>query len=354
MASEIERPTLQQIQQRVFADVRAELPGDEPTVPLSTEYAMSVAVAGASHLKHGRIDYAARQQLPDTADFEGVARWAGILGVPVQQPAKASGSVIAFGTFGSTISTGETLVFPNDDLTYTVTADATVPIIGQVEVFIEATETGAAYNLADKTILVFDNPPAGIDSETIAFRLEFGSDLETRDQLLERVLYRLQGGKLIGKPGDWEAWAREFSGVTRSWEVANLQGAGTVVVFFVFDNDPVSIFPTPTVVSTVEADIQSKAPTMATTIGSAPANSPLDLEISISPDTPDIRTSVELELEDMLLREATAKGFTLSLSKISEAISRAPGEESNTLISPTEDQEYNVGTIPTLGDITWS
>ena len=354
MASEIERPTLQQIQQRVFADVRAELPGDEPTVPLSTEYAISVAVAGASHLKHGRIDYAVRQQLPDTADFEGVARWAGLLGVPIQQPAKATGSITAFGTAASTISTGETLVFPNDDLTYTVTADATIPAIGQVEVFIEASETGAAYNLADKSILVFDNPPAGVDSEAIVFTLDGGSDLETKDQLLERVLFRLQGGKLIGKPGDWEAWAREYSGVTRAWEVANLQGAGTVVVYFVFDNDPVSIFPNSATVALVEADIQSKAPTTATTVGSAPANSPLDLEISISPDTPGIRTSVELELEDMLLREATAKGFTLSLSKITEAISRAPGEESNTLISPTVDQTYNVGTIPTLGTITWS
>ena len=354
MVSNVQRPELGQIVQRGLADLRAELAGSEPTVPLSTEYAIVVANAGASHLKHGRIDYAMRQQFPRTADLEGVSRHASVYAIPIQQPKKSSGIAVVLGSAGAAIPIGQTMVFANLDLVYVVTAAVTIPAIGQVKVFIEAVNTGAAANLADKTILTLESPPAGVESEAIVLTLTGGSDLENRDQLLKRVEFREQGGKLVGKPGDWEEWAREYSGVTRAWEVPMTGGPGTMGIFFVFDNDPVSIFPDVATVALVQVAVSTKAPSLATVIAYSPDNQPLDPEISITPDSPEVRTSVQLELEAMILREGTAKGFTLSISKIREAISRAPGEEANTLISPVVDQVYPVGSLPTLGTIAWS
>lgn len=336
----------------MFSDFRSEQPGSEPTVPVSTEFAYVVAGSGASHLKHGRIDYAIRQQHPTTADEEGVFRWAGVLGIPIQQPEKSTGTALAFGSNGSTITIGETLVFQDDDQTYVVTANATIPAIEQVEIFIEAVTAGAAGRLASKSILNFESPPAGVQSTVTVLEMTGGQDLETADHMLSRILVRLGGGKDIGKPSDWEEWAFQ-SGASRAWEVKGLGGPGSVGIFFVLDNDPVSIFPDAATVATFQSEIEAKAPTPATTIATAPVDDPLDIQVVITPDTPDIRSAVELELEDMLLREVTAKGFTLTLSKISEAISRAPGEDSNVLVSPVVDQTYAVGTIPTLGIITF-
>ncbi len=365
MASNITRPTLAEIQARVFADFRAELAGDEPTLPASTEFAFVVAIAGASHLKHGRIDYAMRQQFPDTADEEGLHHWASILGVPVQQPTKAIGDVNASGTPLTAIPINSELTDPNTNDLYITTAASVIGAGGDVVVPVEAVETGLQGNKAIFTTLNFTTPIPNVDSEVTVLGsfilatgviegLFGGAGLESNDLLLERVLFRLQGGKLIGKPGDWEAWALEYPGNTRAWEVVNFQGPGTMGIFFVIDTNPVIIFPGPALIALVEADITAKAPTASTTIALGPTGDPLNPEIIVSPDTPDIRTAVELELEDMLLREASAKGFTLALSKITEAISRAPGEDSNILVSPVVDQVYPVGTIPVLGTITFS
>lgn len=365
MASNITRPTLSSIQRRVQADFRAELPGDEPTIPLSTEFAFSVAIAGASHLKHGRIDYLGRQQFADTADSEGLDHHASIFGITRLQPQKANGNVLATGVATTAIPIGTGLTSPNDDLLFITTAAAVIGPGGQAVIPVEAVATGAAGNKQLFTSLELSSPIVNVDGTVIvqgvldiitgvSFGLISGADLESDDLLLERYLFRVQGGKLIGKPGDWEAWALEYPGVTRAWEVPNISGPGTVGVFFVTDDDPSGPIPGALLVSLVGTDITAKAPTMATTIALAPLEVTLDPEISISPDTPEVRTAVELELEDMLLREASAKGFTLSLSKITEAISRAPGEDSNTLISPVADQVYALGSLPTLGTITWS
>ena len=365
MASNIERPTLAEIQRRVFADFRAELPGNEPTIPLSTEFAFCVAIAGASHLKNGRIDYAMRQQFADTADTEGLDHHASVWGITRLQPQKSQGSVQATGTAGTAIPIASGLTSPNDDLLFVTTAAAVIGLGGQVIVPIEAVATGSAGNKNVFTKLEFSTPIPNVDADVtvqgvfdiitgVSSGLITGADLESDDLLLERLLFRIQGGKLIGKPGDWEAWALEYPGVTRAWEVPNISGPGTIGVFFVTDDDPVSVIPGAPLVALVDVDITAKAPTPATTIALAPTEVQIDQEISISPDTPEVRTAVELELEDMLIREASAKGFTLSLSKITEAISRAPGEDSNVLILPATDQVYALGELPTLGSITWS
>jgi len=340
-----ERPTIDEIQQRAYADFRAELPGDEPTILLQTEYAFVAAQAGMSHLKHGRISYAMRQQFPDTADSEGLDHWASVWGVQRQQPQKASGSVTAFGTPGSAITIGDILSFPQEDLNYVVTANADVPAIGQVQVFAEAENTGSQYVIADKTLLQFTSPPAGVNSETIVLDMEGGTDLESDSLLLSRVLFRIQSGKLVGKPGDWEQWALQVPGATRAWELAGFQGPGSMGVFFVIDNDPVSVIPNVAQVADMQTYLDDNAPTAYTNVAVAPADSPLNIVITLTPDTPDIRSAIESEISALLIRDATPLQYLLTFASLTEAVSRGTtGTFSFTF--PLSNIQYNLGFMP--------
>ena len=354
-----ERPTLDQIQQRAYADFRAELPGDEPTIRLTTEYAFVAALAGMSHLKHGRIDYAIRQQFPDTADSEGLDRWASVWGVPRQQPQKATGTVTTTGVPASSIPAGTQISSPQDDLLYEVTALTAIAASGDASVPVQALEPGAAYNKQIKTILQFTSPPAGVNSEVVVEGvatndgIQGGTDLESDEVLQGRVLARIQGGKLIGKPGDWVQWALQVSGVTRAWESAGFLGAGSVGVFFVTDDNPISAVPAPIVVTNVQTFLDQEAPLPVTNVATAPADVPLSLTIGLTPDTADIRSAVESEIEDMLLRESTPLGFTLTTVVIEQAIQRAVGEGTFNLTSPSTNQTYTLGNIPLTYSITW-
>ena len=347
-----ERPTIDEIQQRCYADFRSEMPGDEPTILLQSEYAFVAAQAGMSHVKHGRISNAMRQQFPDTADSEGLDHWASVWGVPRQQPQKAAGSVTAFGAPASVIPLGTPLVSPQDDLTYVTTAAAVIPAIGQVEVFIEADNTGSEYNKADKTLLQFSSPPAGIDAEAIVLELSNGSGLESDTLLVSRVLARIQGGKLIGKPGDWVQWALEVPGTTRAWEQAGFLGPGSIGVFFLRDDDPISAIPDVAQVATMQTYLDTNSPTAYTNLAAAPTDATLPITVTLTPDTPSIRTAVEDEVAAMLIREASPLGFVLALTTITEAIGRGTSGEFS-VTSPIIDITYPLGFLPITFAMTY-
>jgi len=347
-----ERPTLDQIQQRCYADFRAELPGDEPTLPLTTEYAFVAAQSGLSHMKHGRIDYAMRQQFPDTADSEGLDHWASVWGVQRQQPqiANQGSGILVSGTPLTPIPIGTAVVSPTDNLTYTTSAAAALDTFGQAIIPVAADQPGSAYNKAPKTEMQLPSPPAGVNSFAIVAGVTVGitggTDLESDDLLRQRVLERIQQGPIVGRPGDWARLALEVPGTTRSWEQPAFLGPGSIGVFFVLDNDPISAVPNATQVANMQAYLDAEAPLAYTNVALAPADAPLAVSVTIDPDTTDIRNAVEEEIADMLLREATPLGFTLTTVVIDQALARAVGEGTFTRTAPLSDLLYTLGNMP--------
>ena len=344
------RPTLSEIQQRGYADFRSELPGDEPTLPASTEYALVAANSGMSHLKHGRIDFAMRQQFPDTADGEGLDHHLSWWGLSRQQPTFASGNVRATGTPLTLIPAGQQVISPQDSLTYTSQSAVTTDSFGQAIVPVLADAVGSAYNKQPKTILQFSTPPAGIDSQClvdgVAVGITFGTDLESDESALERLLARIQRGPVVGRPGDWARLAREVSGVTRAWEVAGFAGPGSVGVFFTVDNDPISAVPNPAQVAQVQAYIDAEAPIAYTSVVLAPTDDPIVIAVTIDPDTADIRNAIDSEISDLLLRTATPEGFLLTTVELEQAISRGVGTGAFTMTSPGASVAYSLGFMP--------
>ncbi|MEQ9073338.1 MAG: baseplate J/gp47 family protein [Sandaracinaceae bacterium] len=356
------RPTLRTLIDRFRADIRAKTEGGDALLRRSVETVLARAVPGLTHGLHGHLAWVARQLLPDRSEDDQVLRWAALLGMSLRPAEAAVSDAAEFSTLAATIPVG-TLVQRNDGVRYLTTSESNVA--GVVTVGLVAEEPGLAGNADAGTAVSLISPIGGVTTVGVITDPDGahdGTDLETIEQLRVRVLQRLANPPRGGSRGDYVRWALEVPGVTRVWETARIQGAGTVGVQFVTDDELGGPIPTAAKVTEVTAYLEERAPTtLGRAIGgvyvglvvSAPTAYPIDPEIQVTPDTPAVRAAVEAELLDFLRREAEP-GVTIPLSRFEEAISRAEGEESHVLVSPVAAITPATGELPILGTITWS
>lgn len=346
-----QRPTLNEIIERTFADLTSRLALQGALLRRSVVGVLARVLAGASHMLHGHLEWIARQAIPDTAD-EWLPRWAAIWGITRKDAEFAEGSVTFTGTIGGTVIPAGTVLRRSDGVEYTTQADATIAG-GTATATVKASEAGSAGNADAGTTLTLVFPIAGVGSSATvaAGGLTNGSDVESDDDLRARLLARIQQPPHGGAAFDYEQWALEVPGVTRAWVYPLHLGPGTVGVTFVRDDDA-SIIPDAAEVAAVQAHIDQKRPVTADVYVFAPVADPLNFTIQLNPDTAAVRAAVEAELRDLILREAEPGG-TLYLSRIREAISVAAGEFDHVLVSPAADVVSATGHIATFGGITW-
>ncbi|MEO1700405.1 MAG: baseplate J/gp47 family protein, partial [Planctomycetota bacterium] len=185
-----------------------------------------------------------------------------------------------------------------------------------------------------------------------------GADVESDDELRGRVLARLRNPGQGGNQADYVRWALEVPGVTRAWCHPLLNGFGTVGLSFMRDGDP-DPFPSPEAVAQVLTYVDERRP--AGMIGVevfAPTPIPLELTLSIEPDSIQVRTLVEEALAELVYLEGgptpREPQTFLPLSRISEAISSVDGERSHSIQSPAAPPSVTPRQLLVPGAITWS
>lgn len=347
------RPTLAELIDRAASDIETRLPGTDARLRRSNLGVLARIHAGSTHGLYGYLDWLALQLMPDTAEAEHLARWAGIWGVTRKAAAAATGNVTFTGTNGTVIPTG-TLIQRADGAQFATNAEGTISA-ESAAIAVTATVAGADGNTAASTSLTLVSPITGINTATTVASggLSGGSDEEDDESLRDRLLARIQQPPHGGASFDYASWALEVSGVTRAWVYPQELGLGTVTVRFVRDDDA-SIIPDAGEVATVQAYIDSKRPVTAAVTVVAPTVVPLDFEISgLNPNNTTVKAAIEAELEDLLRREAEPGG-TILISHIREAISVAAGEYDHVLVSPTANITHTTGQLATMGTITWS
>lgn len=348
-------PTLNDNRQQIAADIEAHLPGTEARTRRSTLGVLAFALAGAVQGLHAHIDHRHRNMLPDElADAEGVERWARRFKLWYRAATPASGLVTISGTPGATLQAGTTLQFTQDQL-YTTRDSLTLSASsGQVEV--DAVTAGSSGNLPAGARLTLISPVAGIQSAAIvgADGLAGGTDQEGLDGLRDRVHRRMAEPPQGGSLADYETWALEsHTAITRAWATEHEQGAGSVVVRVVCDNQG-SPIPSADVLEACDAYIGERRPAGRRSVYVLPPVAvPVQYQIQAVPNTAPVRAAIEAELRDLHRREA-APGATLPLSHIREAVSIAPGETDNQVLQPTADLIHGVGEMATFGGITWA
>ena len=341
-----ETPTLPELIKRAKEDLQ----GD--ALEQSDAQVLARVHAGALFSIYGYMQWIVKQILPDTADEAMLERQANLRIGGRKQPTQATGSVQVTGTSGAFLPEGTVLQSASGNQYTTVeavTLDGTTATASVV-----STEKGSAMNLDAGETLRLVSPVASIQDEVTVVDpgITGGSDLESVEDLRDRVIRSYQIIPCGGDADDYVTWALEVEGITRAWCIPNHMGAGTVGVFCVRDDDD-PITPDEQELQDVKDHIDSVRPVTANVYVKAPTLKTVNYTISVTPDSAAVRTAVQAALSNLIDSEGDLGG-TIYLSHIRAAVSGATGETDNTVISPTSDVTCAETELPVMGQITWS
>jgi uncharacterized phage protein gp47/JayE len=346
----VERPTLPQLIDQGAAEFESRLPGVAARLRNSVVGIINRVLAGALSALYKYAEWLNDQVWPDRAAEEYLpvhgARW----GVNRLPAAGATGTVQFTGVDGSAIALG-TVVQRSDGVQYATLAAAVIAA-GVANVSVSSVEPGQASNAVLATSLTLTSALPGVNAvATAQTALAGGADVESIEAWRARILARIRKPPQGGADYDYEAWALSVPGVTRAWVAPGEQGAGSVVVRFVRDDDA-SIIPDAGEVAAVQAAIDAVRPVTATVYVVAPVPLVQNFTIAASPNTAEVKAAIEAELQELYRREAEPGG-TMLLSHQREAISSAAGETDHVITVPAANQVHTAGQFPTMGVITW-
>jgi uncharacterized phage protein gp47/JayE len=346
-------PDLTTLVERIETDFEARLPGTDARTRRSTINVLSRVQAGAMSALYGYLGWIARQILPDQADAEVLDRHGRVWGVQRKAADYAAGLVIFTGVNGAIIPFGSRLRRADGQ---EFSADAPGIIAdGSVDLPVVALTAGSGGNTTASTKLSLVSPVAGVSSAVTVGGdgLAGGADGEDDEDLRARILQRIRQSPAGGAAHDYERWALEAPGVTRVWVSALEGGPGTVTVRVMMDDLHPDAAPAAAAIAGVQTYIDERRPVTADVLVAAPVLVPLDITLSVTPDTPAVRAAVAAELADLIAREA-APGGTIILSHIRAAISAAIGEEDYVLIAPAASVQHATGEMPVIGNVSWA
>lgn len=230
------RSTAAQLQDQALSDIAAQLPGTDPLLPRSNLNIIGRLLGEGFNGAYGYLDYIAQQGTPFTATGEALEGWAGLKGVVRKAASPATGSATSLGssTPATDVPAGAQLV-RGDGVTYQTTADVTVSGGGTATVQLVCVTPGADGSLTTGQALALSIAIPGVSSSWTATAAAVGADVETDASLRTRMLEVYANPPQGGAKADYVDWSLQVAGVTRAWCVPNGRGAGTVVVYTMFD-----------------------------------------------------------------------------------------------------------------------
>lgn len=364
-----QQPTLSDLQSQTLNDIVAtNITQGRALFPRSILRSLTWAF---SNLVWGNYDYLAwcfRQAVPFTATDENLDGWGALRDITRKDAAAASGQIQFTGcTQGKGLPSG-TVIMRADGLDYASTADAAVDATGNLLVPVTCQSTGATGNCDAGTGFSLLTATSGIPAQGTAYAaITGGADQETDSEFRTRVLTAFASRDGGGRQYDYVEWAEAVTGVTRAWCNSNGFGAGTVVIYTMFDDaqaahggypqgtDGSATDETRYAVATgdqlaVANAIYAEQPVTALVISCAPQPYPIDIQLrDLSPSTTAQIAAMQTALADLYVREGTPLGMTLEQSDIEDALLSTGA--SFTFVSPAGPVSIPVGSLPATGTL---
>lgn len=367
------RPTLTDISQAALQDVQAaKLPGVDGLLPFAVLRVLCWALAGLAYEHYGYQDWIALQAVPFTAQDEYLTGWAGLKGI-TQKPATSAVLQATFTGTGTTTIPAGTAMSTLDGAVFKTTAAASVSN-GTVTVNVIAAVAGSAGNYTSQTQITLQGAIAGINaSGTVASLVTAGADEETQDAFRTRMLAAYANPPQGGAASDYVEWAEAVAGVTRAWVNPNGYGAGSVVVYVMFDAAEAAYnhgFPIGTDGSatsetryphatgdqlTVANVLFSERPATALVIVCSPVATPVNVSIlCASAFSSAQQQAVAGALQDLFVRIGSPLGTAIYPSDLVTAITSVSGVPSFSITVPASDFVVPIGGLPTLGTVNYT
>lgn len=335
--------------------------------------------AGMAHLHYGYLDYMALQSNPFTATGEHLAGWMALKRV-YRKPACAAKSkdVKAVGTANRIIPAGM-ILNRGDGYQYTVTSEIKIQDGGEghggitavlPDVTDDVTGGGANGNADAGTVLTLDVNIAGVEAQlTLIEAATGGADIEDEEAFRSRGLLSWQEPPQGGSDTDYKKWALEVPGVTRAWVKRRLNGAGTVGVYIMCDENLNDGFPVGSdgisqlddwgAVKasgdqlTVADHIYPLQTDTAIIFVCSPIRKTINFEIAGIKDADStVVSNIKEALKSLFFDESNPDGSgKVDLSDINKSISNVDGTKGYILNSPSSNITFNIGEIPVLGEV---
>ena len=375
------RATLSELRDQNRAFMQSELEAVGQLLRFSNLKVLADMDAGMAHLHYAYLDYIAKQSTPFNATDENLAGWMAMKSV-YRKPASAaqSPSAQAKGTLDAILPAG-TVLNRSDGYQYTTDTELVIAATGYGTTSVTAvlpdisddvTGGGASGNADAGTILTLDVNVAGIENQvTLLVAATGGADIEDEEDFRSRGLLAFQNPPQGGSDADYKSWALAVSGVTRAWVKRRLNGAGTVGVYIMCDNNSNGGFPVGTDgVSQLEdwgavkatgdqlavADyIYPRQTDTAIVFVCSPIQKTINLVIAGLNDADSTTVAaIKTALTDLFFDAAQPDGTGIVyLSDINLAISNISGTTGYILNSPAANITFNTGEIPVLGTVSF-
>jgi methanogenic corrinoid protein MtbC1 len=194
-----------------------------------------------------------------------------------------------------------------------------------------------------------------------------GADIETIDALKIRLLEDLASPPQGGAEADYVAWAKEHSAsISRVWVYEQEPYLGQITVRFALvvpdGGDSTDVIPSGGDATSLQTYLRTKAPAHVAdyVYAAAPTPRAIDIDVTLTPDTSDIRDAIEDYVDDLFATLDIAPGGTLYQDDIRDAIRRAiksvdpDGQfELNTIEGAAPaDIDLADGVLPVIGVLT--
>ncbi|KGT95294.1 tail protein [Erwinia typographi] len=276
----------------------------------------------------GLYQYAAwvlRQLFPDTADSDWLVMHARQRGLSRKNATAAGGSVTLTGKAGTAVASGLQFRVSGNSTLYQTTEDGITGDDGTLTVAAKATTTGTAGNLSAGVSGALVSAPSGTDSAVTVVSMNGGTDTETDDALLSRLLDVMRQPPAGGNAHDYKVWAESVDGVSGAWVFPLRRGLGTVdVVITAADG-----LPSQETIDATQAYIDSVRPV-------GPGDDGCRV---LAPTIKTVDVSAEVGISDDTTLEAVTTGINGSLLTWFNALT--PGQEAvrsqaGALISDTD------------------
>lgn len=303
-----------------------------------------------------------RQIFASTADAVWLRRHAFEYGIRELSGGRAAGTIAVTAQGSGTFPAG--LAFQREDgaLFLTIAAAAAVP--GPVTLMVQADAAGLAGNTdAGAVLSLLSTSPVAIagGTGTVVAGLGGGTASEGTEALRGRVLQRKRNPPQGGSATDWQRWAMEVAGVSRVF-VDSFSNTDRRVWLAVTFADRINGIPNAGDVAAVQAhlDDPNLRPVTARVTVVAPTAMPVTIAVTgVEPLTTQVEAAIAAELAALFTERMEVarpnRPFVLPRAWISEAISRATGEERHTLTLPATDLTFSTpGQLPVPGTVTLS
>lgn len=248
-------------QDTVTSKILRDISSQQPGADTGTDSDNGVRAAATGSAVEGLYEHQAwiaKQIFPDTSDSDILALHARLRGLSKKVGVQASGTIQLGATPNSPASAG-LLVLLQDGTQYQTTADAVAGADGTVVVAAAAVVAGSAGNVADGTALTISSPPPGYAAAGSIVSMVGGTDDETDEELLARLLDVIRNPPAGGNEYDFRRWAMSVNGVTAAYVYPLRRGLGTVDIVITSSGG----LPSDDTISAVQTYIDSVRPVTA-------------------------------------------------------------------------------------------